>query len=94
MRVYPSDIGIVGQWFYYGVIWVLTYVVLLYKLLVKYNRVLPLYIKLFVFGAFVNCIMIMPYYNNFCYLIWAEVLYICDLYITKSNWRVKDYSKI
>lgn len=94
MRVYPSDIGIVGQWFYYGLFWILTYVVLLYKILIKYRNNLPLYIKLFVFGTFVNCIMIMPYFNGFCYFVWAAVLYICDLHITKSDLRIKNYAKI
>lgn len=94
MAVYPSDIGVVGQWFYYGLFWVLTYVVLLYKILIKYVGSLPLYIKLFVFGTFVNCIMIMPYFNSFCYFVWAAVLYICDLHISKSSLRITNYSKI
>lgn len=93
LHLYTGDIGIVGQWFHYGVIWVALYVWLLFKVLFKYAKLLPLYVKLFVFGTFVNCIMIMPYYNAFCYVIWAAMLYICDLHITKSDLRIQDYSK-
>ena len=84
---FVSDIGIVGQWFLFGVLWVFLYIATLYKVLFKYRNTLPLYIKLFVFGTSVNSIMIFPYFNSNSYILWAAVLYICDLHIQNSNLR-------
>lgn len=86
-RFFVSDIGIGGQWFLFGVLWVVIYIATLYKFFLKYRNHLPLYIKLFVFGTSVNSIMIFPYYNANSYILWAAVLYICDLHILKSNLR-------
>lgn len=88
---WPTDIGIFGAWFFYGVFEVITYLLLVWNILVRKSSKLPLYIKLFVFGTFINCFMIFPYLKAYEYIVWAIVLYICDLHIVdnKKTNRIK-----
>lgn len=81
LGLHPSDIGFIGAMFYHGVLWILFYFYTVYLIVVKYGRMLPLYIKLFVFGTFIDSIMIFPYLNAHEYLVWASMLYIASLYI-------------
>lgn len=85
---YTSDIGFVGQWFHYGLIYILIYLYLLYMLLIKYRKMLPVYIRLFVFSTFLTIAMIYPLTGPFNYIIWCFVLYISDLHINKSPLRL------
>lgn len=81
LSYYPSDIGFVGETFYYGIFWFVLYVYTLFVLLVKHNTSIPLYIQLFVFGTMLNSIMIFPYRSGAEYVVWASVLYISSMYI-------------
>ena len=81
--LHPSDIGFIGEMFHYGVLWIAIYFYSVYMILIKYARKLPLYIKLFVLGTFTNSIMIFPYRNSSEYLVWATILYVASLYITR-----------
>ena len=82
---WPTDIGIFGAWFFYGFFEVITYLLLVWNILVRKSSNLPLYIKLFVFGTFINCFMIFPYLKAYEYMVWAIVLYICDLHIVNNK---------
>lgn len=82
---WPTDIGIFGAWFFYGIFEVITYLLLVWNILVRKGSNLPLYIKLFVFGTFINCFMIFPYLKAYEYIVWAIVLYICDLHIINNK---------
>jgi len=79
--LYPSDIGLIGEMFHYGILWIMLYLYTVYLILMKYGRRLPLYIKLFVFGTFTNSIMIFPYRNDAEYFVWATILYLASLYL-------------
>jgi len=81
----PSDIGLVGEMFYYGVLWVAMYLYIVYMILVRYGRMLPLYIKLFVLGTLTNSILVFPYRNAGEYLVWAAMLYVASLYIARGR---------
>lgn len=85
LKLFPSDIGIVGAMFYHGVLWVALYFYTVFCMLKKYASFLPLYIKLFIFGTFINSIFIFPYSNSFSYLIWCSMLYIASVYIKKEE---------
>jgi hypothetical protein len=85
---YTSDIGFVGQWFHYGIIYILLYLYLLYMLLIKYRKIIPVYIRLFVFSTFLTIAMIYPLTGPFNYIIWCFILYISDLHISRSQLRV------
>lgn len=87
---YPSDIGFMGEWHYYGLFWIILYVLIVYKLLIRNFNIMPGYLKLFIIVTFMDCFMIFPYrypYENF---LWAIVLYIGDLHISKSSLVYKE----
>lgn len=81
LGLHPSDIGFIGEMFHYGVLWILFYFYTVYLIIIKYGRMLPLYIKLFVFGTFIDSILIFPYRDAKEYLVWVSMLYIASLYI-------------
>lgn len=75
------DIGIIGEMYHYGFLWVLMYGYMLYLILWKYRKLLPLYIRMYVFGTSVNSLFIFPYRVGMEFMIWSSVLYIASLYI-------------
>lgn len=83
LGLHPSDIGFIGEIFYHGALWILFYFYTVYLIIIKYGRMLPLYIRLFVFGTFIDSIMIFPYRSAKEYLVWVSMLYIASLYIGK-----------
>lgn len=87
--LYPSDIGIVGEWFHHGIFQILLYFYVVYLVLLKYRRVLPGYMILFVFSTFCTSPLIFPYRKSYEYLIWAIVFYICDMHISQSKNKIR-----
>lgn len=81
-----SDIGILGQIYPYGIIWLIVYLRIVYCFLIKYRKNLPVYIRSYVFGLFCICTIMTSYANALVMtLLWVAVLYIADLYIGKSD---------
>lgn len=81
-----NDIGIFGQLYTYGVIWLLVYFKLVYWILVKMKRRLPIYIRAYVLGMFCICFMMPSYAVNLeVTLLWCIILYIADLYLSKVD---------
>ena len=78
---YTNDVGLIGEWFLYGLLWLILYGYILFLVLKKYADMIPLYIKLFVFGTSLNSIMVFPYRSSYEFFIWAVVLYIASLYV-------------
>lgn len=83
LKLTPADIGLVGEWFYYGIIWIIIYLYTLGVIFMRYRDIIPLYIKLFLISTFLISIMIFPYRSAIEYLIWSSVLYICSIHIKK-----------
>lgn len=83
--VYLSDIGLVGECYLYGIIWVLVYFVTLYKYVIKHGNTIPLYIRLYFIGTFICSIMIFPYRNSIETAIWIYALYIAGQYVVNSK---------
>lgn len=84
-RMYNTDIGFIGAMYNHGIFWPLFYFYVVYKLLFKYGKELPLYIKLFVFGTAINSILIFPWRQTEEFFLWSAILYIVSLYLTKHN---------
>lgn len=82
LELYTSDIGLVGEWYLYGVIWVIMYFVTLFIILKKYSECIPKYIKLFLIGTSINSILVFPYRSPYEYFVWISVLYICSIHIS------------
>ena len=90
---YASDVGFVGKTWHYGIVYVIVCYYLLYILFFKYKRQIPLYIRLFVMYTAIMSPMIFPFYRNIYWLIWAMLLYICELHINGSPLRMKSTSQ-
>lgn len=88
LRLTPADIGMIGEAYYYGFIWMVIYFYTLYLVLVKYRAKIPLYIKQFYFSTFLISVMVFPYRSAIENFIWGAILYISCQYI-KSNYTYK-----
>lgn len=87
-RFYTSDVGIIGIWFHYGLLYVLLYIYSLF-LFFRYRKQIPSYIILFAIFAGLMSIMIFPFWLKMrYYFIWSIIFYICDLHINKSPLRI------
>ena len=87
LKLYSCDVGIIGIWFHYGMIYVFLYLYSLY-LIFKYRKHIPIYVILFVVFAGLMSIMIFPFWiTPKYYLVWTMIFYICDLHINKSPLR-------
>ena len=84
MRLFTSDVGFIGKWFYVGLPFILICYYFLYLLFWKYKKYTPTYIRLFVIYGTVMSVMIFPMDAPFYYLIWAIMAYITDLHINSS----------
>lgn len=81
---YTSDIGFIGQIFERGFLYVFVCYYMLYKLFFKLKKIVPLYIRMFVVFTGAMSIMIFPCISPAQTIVWALLLYICDLHINKS----------
>ena len=56
---FASDIGIVGALYYYGVLWIIAYSFMFWKIALYYKQI-PQYLLMFFFALFINSILIVP----------------------------------
>lgn len=89
MFLYWVDIGLIGQWFAWGIGAIISYIYILYQILIKKAGQVPPYVKFFVFMTFITSILIYPYRSPSEFFIWASLFYICDLHISESPLRLK-----
>lgn len=82
LKLFLSDIGLIGEMYYYGIFWIMMYFLTIYMIMVKYRKSIPLYLKLFIFGTFINSILVFPYRSAYEYFIWISIIYICSLHIS------------
>lgn len=83
MGYFLSDIGFIGESFYYGILWAVAYFYMVFNILVTYKNKIPLYVRLFVLCVTFSSIMIFPYHTEMGLIIWACVLYICSLHTNR-----------
>ena len=82
---YVADVGAVGMIWKFGILYVLTCFYFFYYLFYKQRRVVPLYIRMFVFFVVVMSVMIFPMGNRVSSnIVWPMLLYIIDLHINQS----------
>lgn len=84
LDVYTNDVGFVGEWFNYGLIRLLVYIVVVYKILWKYSNYIPLYLKLFVLCICLDSILIHPFQRQSHMIVWTLAIYIAEIYIKKN----------
>ncbi len=86
--LYPSDIGFIGQAYSYGLLWIILWLYNIWIILYKYRRVVPLYLKLYVFGSTLHSWGMFPYRYASENLLWVSMLYITALYINGKRSKV------
>lgn len=84
-RIYASDAGIAGDMYHYGIGWAIAYFYTIRKLLFKNRQRIPFYIWLYILATFINSLFALPYHEYGTAFIWACLLYICTLHLTKEN---------
>lgn len=82
---YMADIGFVGQIFYYGILWVLCYFIFAYRVIVKYRKLIPNYVTLFVITTLLLSISISLFSTNVDMFLWICIMYISHIYIDKQE---------
>lgn len=80
-----NDIGIFGQVYPYGIIWLIVYFRMVYWVLIKQRHKLPVYIRSYIFGLFCICMVMTTYATLDTVLLFCIIMYISDLYISKSD---------
>lgn len=85
MHYFLSDIGFIGESYYYGLSWLLLFVSTFYSYVFKYKSI-PLYIKLYMIATMIDSLFIFPYRTNDEMFIWICLLYIGHIYIDKSGY--------
>lgn len=78
LKLTPADIGIVGEMFYFGVLWILLYIYTLYVCVVKRRKQTPMYVIVFLVSTFIASYQIYPYAYNHrdMHVLWAIVLFL------------------
>ena len=89
---FTDDVGFVGKMWQYGLFYVIICYYLLYIIFFRYKHIIPYYIRLFVLFTVFMSPMIYPFQSVETNLIWAMLLYVCDLHIRKSPLRMKSTS--
>lgn len=85
MGYFADDVGIVGQWWYFGFIYILAWFSIVYKIIWKYRKLSSLYIKLYFIGSTIISFYFFPLAHEKGWLIWSILLYIADKDIQKNK---------
>lgn len=83
------DIGLVGQWFAWGIGAILTYIILLYKIFFKRKYDVAPYVRFMAFLTFITSMLIYPYTGPVQFMAWSMALYVTDLHISHSPLAMK-----
>lgn len=79
LNLFSSDIGLIGAWFNYGILYVLLFIWCMYKMCVKLRHLLPTYFKVYWICVIVVLPLAFPWGSNLSNLMWCFILYIMDL---------------
>lgn len=85
---FVSDVGLVGEIYERGLIYVLMSYYLLYKLFIRLKNIIPIYIRMFVLYTVLMSVMIFPFIGYYQILVWVMLLYVSDLYV--NSYKLKN----
>lgn len=88
-KMFWVDIGLIGQWFVWGIGAILTYIVLLYKLFLKRKYEIAPWVRFMAFITFITSFLIYPYVTPMEFMPWSIALYVVDLHISHSPLALK-----
>lgn len=84
-RYYASDVGVIGQMYYFGFIWIVVFFVSLISILYKYWHQLPLYINMFLITILFDSVLISPFSIPSHRFTYVTILYLCYYHVIKKN---------
>lgn len=79
-----NDVGIVGEWYTFGLFYVLSYLRLCYSIVIKHRRYIYPLVRYFVICSFCHCMFIFPLDD--------AVLWSCIIYISIKSINTNDSS--
>lgn len=82
---YTVDVGIIGEFFNYGILPILVYLRIVYLILKKYSVYIPMHLKLFVLCILIDTILIHPFQAQSHAFVWISIVYMAELYIHSSK---------
>lgn len=85
LHLFSSDIGLIGTWFNYGILYVVLFVWCIYKMCIKLRHLLPTYFKAYWACVLVVLPLAFPWVSNLSNLMWCFILYIIDLEIENKK---------
>lgn len=83
--LFTGDIGIIGTWFNCGIIYIILFLWITYKIIIKMKRYIPAYIKIYYFSVIIILPLAFPWVTNISFMLWAFILYIIDCEIIKNK---------
>lgn len=85
--LFTSDIGIIGTWFNYGIIYIILFLWITYKVIIKMRKYIPTYIQIYYFSVIIILPLAFPWGTNISNMLWAFILYIidCEIINNKKN---------
>lgn len=83
-RYFTTDVGVIGQIYESGVLYVVSFFSLVCRVFFKLKNLIPVYVRMFLLFTVAMSPMIFPLVGSSSLLIWAMLLYVCDLHINHS----------
>ena len=90
---YTSDVGFIGVWYKYGIIYTIIYYIITYKIFIKYRKKINTYLLMFYCTYFFLSIMIYPFYSNISFIIWSCIFYLTDKNINNNGTTTSNISR-
>lgn len=88
-KMFWVDIGLVGQWFAWGVGAILSYIYILVQIFFRKKLEVPGYVRFFAFLTLITSMLIYPYRNPLEFMVWACAFYLIDLHTNHSPLALK-----
>lgn len=85
MQCYASDVGAIGAAFKFGWCYVVVFYVMVLKVWIKYRKIIPTYLTLFLVSMILFSLFMFLISKNYYIAPFAIVLYVIDLHISKSS---------
>ncbi len=76
-----NDLGVLGEVYLYGIVWFFIYIYTLHTYLIKYRKVIPVYLQLFFICTFIHSAFVFTYRKPAEVFVWMIAIYIGNIYI-------------
>lgn len=84
IHFYASDVGAVGAAYKFGWVYVIVFYIMVLKIWLKFRKLIPSYLTLFIVSTFLFSIMMFLISKDYYLTPYAIILYIIDLHVAES----------